>query len=284
MKKIITVTALWLGLFLCSSPGIDLFHITADEQLAKFQDLFRSLVSEDKKSLSNIIACFVLGNDPDRTNQVALYDHDSFIDSLTAPSSNYDHISVTVDEESLTTKTEFRDGKSMYSDGDDQKETAQYEPYRKILAPGSKPISKCRWTMFTPMSIQTGSSRTCTLPTSIYRTEISLLSADLPVLCHEFAKAADDSVSVINTTDRMRGCYLRCEGNHADDIGGLLFEFRVGTGHIAAQSMGLDPSPSLGMRSRASGTSDVGHEFPARNFQTVPCIPGHLLLSLFYSA
>src|ERR1700732_414243 len=28
----------------------------------------------------------------------------------------------------------------------------------------------------------------------------------------------------------------------ADDIGGLLFEFRVGTGHIAAQAMGLDPA------------------------------------------
>ena len=47
MKQIITVTALRLGLFLCSSPGTDLFHITADDQLAKFQDLFRSLVSED---------------------------------------------------------------------------------------------------------------------------------------------------------------------------------------------------------------------------------------------
>ena len=143
MRKIITVTALWLGLFLCSSPGIDLFHITADEQLAKFQDLFRSLVSEDKKSLSKVFACFVLGNDPDRTNQVALYDHDSFIDSLTAPSSNYDHISVTVDEESLTTKTEFRDGKSMYSDGDDQKETAQYEPYVVV---DSEIIYECNMT------------------------------------------------------------------------------------------------------------------------------------------
>src|SRR3974377_2090576 len=110
MRKIITVTALWLGLFLCSSPGTHLFHITGGEQTAKFQDLFRSLVSEDKKSLSKIIACFVLRNDPDRTNQVALYDHDSFIDSLTAPSSNYDHISVAVDTESLTTKKELGDG------------------------------------------------------------------------------------------------------------------------------------------------------------------------------
>ena len=30
----------------------------------------------------------------------------------------------------------------------------------------------------------------------------------------------------------------------ADDIGRLLFKFRIGTGHIAAQSMGLDPGPS----------------------------------------
>src|SRR6202521_6377241 len=30
----------------------------------------------------------------------------------------------------------------------------------------------------------------------------------------------------------------------ADDIGGLLCEFRLGTSHIAAQSMGLDPRPS----------------------------------------
>ena len=78
MKKAITFSVFWLGLLLCSSRSTDLFHITADEQLAKFQDLFRSLVSEDTKSLSKTIACFVLGNDPDGTDQVVLYDHDSF--------------------------------------------------------------------------------------------------------------------------------------------------------------------------------------------------------------
>ena len=105
MKKTIAFSFFWLGLLLCSSRGTDLFHITADEQLTKFQELFRSLVSEDNKSLSKITACFVLGNDPDGTDQVVLYDHDSFIDSLTTPSSNYDHISITIDEASLTTKT-----------------------------------------------------------------------------------------------------------------------------------------------------------------------------------
>jgi hypothetical protein len=107
MKKIAAFSAFWLGLLLCSSGGTDLFHITADEQLAKFQDLLTSLVSKDYKSLSKIIGCFVLGNDPDGTDQVVLYDHDSFINSLTTPSSNYDHISVSVDKESLTTKTDF---------------------------------------------------------------------------------------------------------------------------------------------------------------------------------
>ena len=143
MEKIIAVTVLWLGLFTCSSRGTDLFHITADEQLAKFQELFRSLVSKDKKSLSKVFACFVLGNDPARTNQVALYDHDSFIDSLTVPTSNYDHISVTVDEESLTTKTEFRDGKSVHFAGDDQKETTQYKPY---IVADSEIIYECNMT------------------------------------------------------------------------------------------------------------------------------------------
>jgi hypothetical protein len=129
MKKNIAFSVFWLGFLLCSSRGIDLFHITADEQLAKFQDLFRSLVSQDSKSLSKTIACFVLGNDPDGTDQVVLYDHDSFIDSLTTPSSNYDHISVTVDKESLTTKTDFRYPKSIRYGGYDRKETAQYKPY-----------------------------------------------------------------------------------------------------------------------------------------------------------
>ena len=129
MRKIIAVIALWLGLLLCSSRGTDLFHITADEQLAKFQDLFGSLVSEDNKSLSKMIADFVLGNDPDGTDQVVIYDHDNFIDFLDAPYSNYDHISVTVDEESLTTKTEFRDGESIHLEGNDHRETAQYKPY-----------------------------------------------------------------------------------------------------------------------------------------------------------
>ena len=129
MKKTIAFSVFWLGLLLCSSRGTDLFHITADEQLAKFQDLFRSLVGEDNKSLSKIVASFVLGNDPDGTDQYVLYDHDSFIDSLTAPSSNYDHISVKVDTESLTTKTGFRYRKSIRSGGYEGKETGQYKSY-----------------------------------------------------------------------------------------------------------------------------------------------------------
>jgi hypothetical protein len=81
-KKTIALSAFWLGLLLCSSHGTDLFHITADEQLAKFQDLLTGLVSKDNKSLSKIIACFVLGNDPDGTDQVVLYDHDSLLTRL----------------------------------------------------------------------------------------------------------------------------------------------------------------------------------------------------------
>src|ERR1700693_2655650 len=129
MKKTIAFSVFWLGLLLCSSRGTDLFHITADEQLAKFQNLFRSLVSEDNKSLSKIIACFVLGNDPDGTDQVVLYDHDSFIDSLTTPSSNYDHISVTVDKESLTTETEFTYPKSIRYGGYARKKSVQCKAY-----------------------------------------------------------------------------------------------------------------------------------------------------------
>jgi hypothetical protein len=94
MRKIIAINILMLALMLCSGRGTDLFHVTASEQLAKFQDLFRSLVSEDNNSLSKMVAYFVLGNDPDGTDQVALYDHDSFIDFLNAPWSNYDYISV----------------------------------------------------------------------------------------------------------------------------------------------------------------------------------------------
>ena len=129
MKKIIAFSAFSLGLFLCSSGGTDLFHITADEQLAKFQDLLTSLVSKDSKSLSKIIGSFVLGNDPDGTDQVVLYDHDSFIDSLTTPSSNYDHISVTVDKESLTTQTDFAYHKSIRYDGSDGKEDSRSKSY-----------------------------------------------------------------------------------------------------------------------------------------------------------
>jgi hypothetical protein len=143
MKKTIALSVFWLGLLLCSSRGTDLFHVTADEQLAKFQDLFRSLVSEDDKSLSKMIACFVLGNDPDGTNQVVLYDHDSFVDSLTTPSSNYDHISVTVDKESLRTKTDFRYPKSIRYGGYDGKETAQYSPY---IVADSEIIYQCNRT------------------------------------------------------------------------------------------------------------------------------------------
>jgi hypothetical protein len=143
MKKTIALSVFWLGLLLCSSRGTDLFHVTADEQLAKFQDLFRSLVSEDDKSLSKMIACFVLGNDPDGKNQVVLYDHDSFVDSLTTPSSNYDHISVTVDKESLRTKTDFRYPKSIRYGGYDGKETAQYSPY---IVADSEIIYQCNMT------------------------------------------------------------------------------------------------------------------------------------------
>jgi hypothetical protein len=143
MKKTIAFGVFWLGLLLCSSRATDLFHITADEQLAKFQELFRSLVSEDNNSLSKIIACFVLGNDPEATDQVVLYDHDSLIDSLTTPSSNYDHISVTVDEESLTTKTDFRYRKSIYYSGYDRKETALYKTY---IVADSEIIYECNMT------------------------------------------------------------------------------------------------------------------------------------------
>jgi hypothetical protein len=143
MKKTIAFSLFWLGLLLCSSRGTDLFHISADEQLAKFQDLFRSLASEDTESLSKTIACFVLGNDPDGTDQVVLFDHDSFIDSLTAPSSNYDHISVTVDTESLTTKTDFRYPKPIRYGGDHAKETTQYNPY---IVADSEIIYQCNMT------------------------------------------------------------------------------------------------------------------------------------------
>jgi hypothetical protein len=125
MKKTVAFSAFWLLLLLCSSRGTDLFHITADEQLAKFQDLFTSLVSKDNNSLSKIIASFVLGNDPDGSDQVVLYDHDSFLDSLTTPSNNYDHISVTFDKESLTTTTDFGYHKLTGYGEHDGKENAQ---------------------------------------------------------------------------------------------------------------------------------------------------------------
>jgi hypothetical protein len=143
MKKTIAFNVFWLGLLLCSSRGTDLFHISADEQLAKFQDLFKNLVSEDTESLSKTIACFVLGNDPGGTDQVVLFDHDSFIDSLTSPSSKYDHISVTVDPESLTTKTDFRYPKPVHHGGDDGKETGQYNPY---IVADSEIIYQCNLT------------------------------------------------------------------------------------------------------------------------------------------
>jgi hypothetical protein len=129
MKNLLAVTVLWLVLLPCSSRGTDLFHITADEQLMKFQDLFRSLLSWDDKSLSKMIARFVIGNDPEGTDQEALYDHDNFIDFLSAPWSDYDHISVTVDEESLTTKTQFRCGQSRHSGQNGVQETSKSEPY-----------------------------------------------------------------------------------------------------------------------------------------------------------
>jgi hypothetical protein len=143
MKKTIAFSVFWLGLMLCCSRGTDLFHITAEEQLGKFQDLFRSLVSEDNKALSKIIGCFVLGNDPDGTDQMVLYDHDSFVDSLTSPSSNYDNISVKVDKESLTTKTDFRCRKSFGYGGGDGKEAAQYGSY---IVADSEIIYQCTMT------------------------------------------------------------------------------------------------------------------------------------------
>jgi hypothetical protein len=143
MKKAIAFSVFWLGYLLCSGRGTDLFHITADEQLTKFQDLLKSLVSQDTKSLSKTFACFVLGNDPDGTDQVVLYDHDSFIDSLTTPSSNFDHISVKVDKESLTTKTDFRYPKLIRYGGYDGKETAQYKPY---IVADSEIIYQCYMT------------------------------------------------------------------------------------------------------------------------------------------
>jgi hypothetical protein len=129
MKKTTAFGVFWLGLMLCAGRGTDLYHITANEQLAKFQDLFRSLVSEDNTSLSKIIACFVLGNDPDGTGQVVLYDHDSFVESLTTAPSNYDHLSIMVDQASLITKTDFRCRKSFACGGCDGKEAAQYGSY-----------------------------------------------------------------------------------------------------------------------------------------------------------
>jgi hypothetical protein len=129
MKRLIAVSIFGLVVSLCSSRGTDLFDITANEQLAKFQELFRSLVSQDNKSLSKMIAYFALGNDPDGADQVALYERDNFVAFLNATWSNYDHISVMVDEESLRTKTEFRDGKSIRSNGFDHGETVRYKPY-----------------------------------------------------------------------------------------------------------------------------------------------------------
>lgn len=129
MKKTTAFGVFWLGLMLYAGHGTDLYHITAYEQLAKFQDLFRGLVSEDNKSLSKTIACFVLGNDPDGTGQVVLYDHDSFIESLTTAPRDYDHISIMVDQASLMTKTDFRCRKSFGCGGCDGKEAAQYGSY-----------------------------------------------------------------------------------------------------------------------------------------------------------
>jgi hypothetical protein len=143
MKKTVAFSVFWLGFLLCSTRGTDLFHITADEQLVKFQDLFRSLVSQDNQSLSKTIACFVLGNDPDGTDQVVLYDHDSFVDSLTTASSSYEHISVTVDMESLTTETDFRYPKSIRNGGYDRNETAKYKPY---IVADSEIIYQCDMT------------------------------------------------------------------------------------------------------------------------------------------
>jgi hypothetical protein len=143
MKKKIAFSVFWLGFILCSSRGTDLFHITADEQMAKFQDLFRSLVSEDHKSLSKIVGCFVLGNDPDGTDQVVIYDHDSFVNSLTTPSSNYDHLSVMVDKESLTTKTDFRCRKSFDHGECARTEAAQYESY---IVADSEIVYQCTMT------------------------------------------------------------------------------------------------------------------------------------------
>jgi hypothetical protein len=143
MKKTVAFIAFWLGLLLCTTRGTDLFHITADEQLAKFQDLFTGLVSKDNNSLNEIIASFVLGNDPDGSDQVVLYDHDSFIDSLTTPSKNYEHISVTIDKESLTTTTDFSFHKLILYGGHDGKESAQSKSY---IVADSEIIYQCSMT------------------------------------------------------------------------------------------------------------------------------------------
>jgi hypothetical protein len=143
MKKNLAFSAFWFVLLLCSSRGTDLFHITADEQLAKFQDLFTSLVSKDNNSLSKIIASFVLGNDPDGSDQVVLYDHDTFIDSLTTASINYDHISVTFDRDSLTTTTDFSSHKLTGYGEHDGKETAQSKSF---IVADSEIIYQCDMT------------------------------------------------------------------------------------------------------------------------------------------
>jgi hypothetical protein len=129
MKNLVAVTVLWLALLPCPSRGIDLFHITADEQLTKFQDLFRSLLSKDSQSLSKMIASFILGNDPEGTDQEALYDRDNFLDFLNAPWSDFDHISIKVDEASLVTKTDFRCQKSIHPGHHDHRETSRNESY-----------------------------------------------------------------------------------------------------------------------------------------------------------
>ena len=143
MKKTVAFSAFWLALLLSPSPGTDLFHVTADEQLAKFQDLLTSLVAKDGRSLSKIVASFVLGNDPDGTDQVVLYDHDSFVDSLTTPSSNYDHISVTIDKESLTTTTDFSSHKLIGYGGSDGKKGSECKSY---IVADSEIIYQCSMT------------------------------------------------------------------------------------------------------------------------------------------
>ena len=98
MKRIIAFSVFWLGLLLCSSRGTDLFHITADEQLAKFQELFRSLFS-DKKAVEQIIPLFLLGKNQKEKIKLELSNNNGLINSLTPHWRNMDTFFLRVKKE-----------------------------------------------------------------------------------------------------------------------------------------------------------------------------------------